>query len=242
MKDLQLLKDDKHYYGDVGKQYLSNSDLGTLLSNPKEFGVSRPDNKNFAVGRYFHQCFLEPEKAREFPFVDVASRNTKAYKEAIAEADTEVLLLQKEKAEVDALVQTMLGNLQIYDMVYDELNATEVPAIGEVCGHMFKGKADIVCKDILIDLKTTSNLNDFRYSARKYNYDSQAYIYQTLFGKPLVFIAIDKTSHMMGIYRLSEEFVKGGRAKVEAALEVYDKFYGDNPTEDIAGYIHEEEL
>lgn len=242
MDDIKLLRDDKHYYGDVGKQYLSNSDLGTLLSNPKEFGVSRPDNKNFAVGRYFHQCLLEPEKAREFPFIDVASRNTKTYKDVIAEVGAEVMLLKKEKAEVDELVGTMLGNLQIYDMVYDELNAYEVPAIGEVCGRMFKGKADIVGKDILIDLKTTSNLNDFRYSAKKYNYDSQAYIYQTLFGKPLVFVAIDKTSHMMGIYRLSEEFIRGGKAKVEAALEVYDKFYGDNPTEDISGHIHEEEL
>lgn len=106
---------------------------------------------------------------------------------------------------------------------------------------MFKGKADIECPDMLIDLKTTSNLNDFKYSARKYNYDSQAYIYQELFGKPLIFVAIDKGSHMMGMYRLSEEFVKGGKAKVERAMEVYDKFFYE-PTENIDTYYHEEEL
>ena len=30
---LEKLVDDKHYYGEVGKQYLSNSDIGTLLNN-----------------------------------------------------------------------------------------------------------------------------------------------------------------------------------------------------------------
>jgi hypothetical protein len=29
---LELLKDDSNYYGGVGKAYLSNSDIGTLLS------------------------------------------------------------------------------------------------------------------------------------------------------------------------------------------------------------------
>ena len=242
MEDLKLLREDKHYYGDVGRKYLSNSDIGTLLNNPKEFGVSRPDNKNFVEGRYFHQSILEREKAVDFPCIDVASRNTKAYKEMIEETGEEVILLHKEKDVIDGLLRAVMGNLEIYSMLYDPQNSFEVPSIGEVCGNMFKGKADIVCPDMLIDLKTTSNLADFKWSARKYNYDSQAYIYQELFGKPLIFIAIDKTSAMIGIYRLSDEFIKGGKAKVESALEVYDRFYGESATEDVKTYIHEEEL
>ena len=38
---IEKLKDDKEYYGGVGKQYLSNSDIGALLNNPKEYGASR---------------------------------------------------------------------------------------------------------------------------------------------------------------------------------------------------------
>ena len=71
---IELLRDDKEYYGGVGKQYLSNSDIGTLLKTPEQFGVSRPDNKNFAEGRYFHQLILEPEKAEDVVWVDCASR------------------------------------------------------------------------------------------------------------------------------------------------------------------------
>ena len=56
---LNLLRDDNEYYKGIGKNYLSNSDIGTLLDNPKEFGKSRDDNKAFAEGRYFHQYILE---------------------------------------------------------------------------------------------------------------------------------------------------------------------------------------
>ncbi len=31
---LKALEDDTNYYGDFGKKYLSNSDIGTLLPTP----------------------------------------------------------------------------------------------------------------------------------------------------------------------------------------------------------------
>ena len=102
---IELLRNDQEYYGGVGKQYLSNSDIGTLLKTPEQFGVSRPDNKNFAEGRYFHQLILEPEKAENVVWVDYASRNTKGYKEFIADSDIEVALLRTEKETIDALVR-----------------------------------------------------------------------------------------------------------------------------------------
>ena len=33
-KVINLLKSDTEYYGGIGKQFLSNSDIGTLLRNP----------------------------------------------------------------------------------------------------------------------------------------------------------------------------------------------------------------
>ena len=35
------LKDDKEYYNGIGKNYLSNSDISTLLNNPKQFRTPR---------------------------------------------------------------------------------------------------------------------------------------------------------------------------------------------------------
>ena len=36
-KILDALRDDEQYYGEFGQQYLSNSDVGTLLKNPTQF-------------------------------------------------------------------------------------------------------------------------------------------------------------------------------------------------------------
>ena len=35
---IEKLRVDEHYYGDFGKQYLSNSDISTLLNNPLSLG------------------------------------------------------------------------------------------------------------------------------------------------------------------------------------------------------------
>jgi len=242
MDVLTKLKDDVQYYGDFGKQYLSNSDIGTLLTNPKCFGLSRPDNANFAKGRLFHQLILEPEKANDWKFVDVASRNSKAYKEHVLESNVEVALLQKEADEIHHLVKVMMSNMDFYDVIRNDGNEYEVPSVGEIDGVMWKGKADIVHPEMIIDIKTTSKLDDFKWSARKYNYDSQCYIYQQLFGKPLVFYVIDKTTGMLGIFRPTEDFIRGGREKVRKAVDVYNKFFSKDATEDINFFYVEDYL
>ena len=47
---IDKLRSDEEYYGGVGKNYLSNSDIGTLLKNPKEFGISREDEQDWFKG------------------------------------------------------------------------------------------------------------------------------------------------------------------------------------------------
>jgi len=240
---LEKLRNDKEYYSGVGRNYLSNSDIGTLLTNPKQFGVPREDNKNFALGRYFHQLILEPNKASKVITVDVTTRNTKAYKEALEESGESVLMLEKEAAEIRQLVDAMLGNIHFYDLIRDEENEYEVPAIGEIMGHQWKGKADIVGSDVLIDLKTTSDLEGFKWSARKYNYDSQCFVYQQLFGKPLIFLVIDKTTGMLGEFVPTEEFIKEGGDKVARAIAVYEKFFHEpTKTDDIDSWYLSERL
>jgi len=237
-----MLRDDANYYGDFGKQYLSNSDIGTLLKDPSQFGVSQPDNQNFAKGRYFHQLILEPSKAEDVKYVEVSTRNTKVYKQYCQDNNVPYVLLESEVIDIQGLVKRMLSNYTFFEDIRNNGNEYEVPAIGKIFGVMWKGKADIVHPDMIIDLKTTSNIDDFKWSARRYNYDSQAYIYQTLFGKPLVFYAIEKGTGRMGIYRPTTEFLERGEDKVKRAIEVYKKFFADNAKENINDYYIEEEL
>jgi hypothetical protein len=239
---IELLRNDKEYYSGVGNQFLSNSDIGVLLSNPLAYKVSRSDNKSFAEGRYFHQLMIEPNKAEETPFVDCSTRTTKEYKTFCEDNNFEYVLLWKEMKEIQKMVASMKSNITFYDMIYADGNQFEVPAIKEICGEMFKGKSDIVCNDSLIDLKTTSDINKFKWSAYNYGYDSQAYIYQELFGKPLHFIVIDKVTGQMGIYYTSSSFIASGKRKVEAAVEVFRKYFKDGAEESIKNHFISEIL
>ncbi len=92
---------------------------------------------------------------------------------------------------------------------------------------MWKGKADIVNHDekLVIDLKTTANINKFQNSARMYNYDSQAYIYSKLFGYEMLFIVIDKETHQIGLFDCSTDFYERGSDKVARANDAYDLFF-----------------
>ena len=236
------LRDDANYYGEIGRRYLSNSDIGKLLNNPKMYGVPEPDNVNFAKGRYFHQLILEPEKAANIKTIDSSSRNTKVYKDAVLAEGAEFMLLDRERKEIEALVKIMMSNIDFFDLIMKTGNVYEEPAVGMIKGRLWKGKADIISDEVIVDLKTTSSIKDFKYSAKKYNYDSQCYIYQKLFDKPLVFFVIEKQSGMMGMYRPSDEFIRQGEYKVEDAIEVHDKFFSDEASYDIENYYIKETL
>ena len=242
MSILETLRDDNEYYRGVGRNYLSNSDIGSLLTNPRTYGMVREDNKNFAEGRYFHQLLLEPQKAVDVYHVDVSTRTTKEYKTYCTEKNIEFCMLTKEKEEIERLVSVMSGNIQFFEQIYKAGNEYEVPSIAMIQGVMWKGKADIVTDDCIIDLKTTSDINKFKYSAKAYNYDSQCYIYQQLFDRPLVFYVIDKLTSQLGIYRPSENFVAGGEAKVARAIEVYNRYFGPGHMDDIVNHYIDDVL
>lgn len=239
---IEKLQNDADYYGDYGKQFLSNSDIGDLLYNPKNFKKKSETTKALIEGSYFHTAMLEPNKLTDFQIVEASSRNTNIYKDAVKESGKDMLLLRSEVDDLNNVINIMKGNLHFYDNIYAQGNQFEVPNVKEIYGAMWKGKADIVGTDMIIDIKTTSSINDFRWNAKKYNYDSQAFLYQEFFGKPMVFYVIDKTTGMLGEYNCSDDFLESGRVKVISAVDQYNKFFGKDAWADINSYIIEEEL
>jgi hypothetical protein len=193
-------------------------------------------------GSYFHTAILEPHKLENFEIVEASTRNTNIYKEALLKSGSEMLLLKNEVDDIEQMVSAIKSNFYFYENIYKDGNIYEEPAIGEIFGLPFKGKADIVTDDILIDIKTTSSVRDFRYSAKKYNYDSQCYIYQILFDKPLVFYVIDSVTKELAVFNPSEDFILGGRDKVLRAVEVYNKFFSESATESIENFYMVETL
>ena len=221
---LKALENDTNYYGDFGKKYLSNSDISTLLTNPLALGQKMANRPAFLVGGYFHTAILEPDKLKNFKIVEATTRNTKAYKEI---SDGEMCLLKHEVDQIELMTEKMLSNEVCRDLIRSGNVEYEQPEITELEGQLWKGKADIVNHDekLIIDLKTTADITKFKYSASKYNYDSQAYIYSKLFGYEMVFIAIDKNTQQIGIFDCSPQFYERGKDKVERAVQAYELFY-----------------
>ena len=136
-------------------------------------------------------------------------------------------LLQHEVDMTEALVSKMIDNEVCRSLIHEDKNEFELPGITELFNQMWKGKADIVNhnEQLIIDLKTTSDLDSFKWNAKKYNYDSQAYIYRELFGYEFIFVAIDKKTGRIGLFDCSSDFYRSGMNKVEKAAEAYDLFY-----------------
>jgi hypothetical protein len=231
---LQRLKIDEDYYGDFGNQFLSNSHVGKLLNDPLNiFKPSKP-SAAFLIGGYFHTCILEPNKLDKYKVVKATTRNSKAYKDV---AGGELCMLEKEVDMVELLRDKVMDNDICNDLIRGTMAGPfndgfksieyEVPMITELFGQTWKGKADIVNHEekLIIDLKTTADISKFQYSANKYNYDSQAYIYSKLFGYEFLFIVIDKNTHQIGMFDCSPKFYERGEDKVRRAAEAYDLFY-----------------
>jgi|TARA_B110000908_G_scaffold170319_1_gene229543 hypothetical protein len=240
---IESLRDDSKYYGDFGKKYLSNSDIYSLLNNPKNFRISQK-GLPLLKGGYFHTAMLEPQKIGDYPVIDASTRSTKAFKEHILEnnLDPYDVLLSKEVDEITTWVNAMKSNFVMYSDIYAQGNIYEQPAIATIFGIEWKGKADIVTADKVIDIKTTGNIDKFKWSANDYNYDSQAYIYEQLFGKPVEFYIIDKTTLKLKIAKPSEETLLRGRNKVLRAIEIYNKFFAEGSVEDVTQYIEYEQF
>ena len=221
---LQKLKIDEDYYGDFGNQFLSNSHVGRLLNDPLNIFKPMKPSAAFLIGGYFHTCILEPDKLKKYKVVKASTRNTKAYKDV---AGGELCMLEHEVDMVELMRDKMMDNDICRDLIQEGNVDYEVPMIMDLFGQTWKGKADIVNHDekLIIDLKTTADITKFQYSANKYNYDSQAYIYSKLFGYEFLFIVIDKNTHQIGMFDCSPKFYERGEDKVRKASEAYDLFY-----------------
>ena len=197
-----------------------------MLKNPRDLHKPRPSSPAFLVGGYFHTAILEPDKLNRFKIVDATTRNTKKYKEI---SDGEICLLQHEVDKIQLMTEAMMSNDVCRDLIKPVLAEVdyEEPRVGKIFDNMWKGKADIINHEekLVIDLKTTADIDKFRWSASKYNYDSQAYIYSTLFGYEMIFIVIDKETRQVGIFDCSPDFYKRGEDKVRQASAAYDLFY-----------------
>ncbi len=224
---IEKMYDDDFYYGYLGQNALSSSSIKTILKSPKQYLKSltegQKESQPLRDGKLFHWKILEPEKFNSLNVVPVASKNTKTYKDAVA-IHGEVYT-QSEIDNCNLLVEALSKNSFCMDLINQ--GEYEVPNIAVFDGIPIRGKADCIVGDTIIDLKTTTDILNFRWSAKKYSYDLQAYIYVSMFENVnnFRFICIDKNTLELGVFDCSPEFLDSGRVKLEKGLETYKKLF-----------------
>ena len=227
---LTQMHDDSFYYEHLGKHALSSSSLKMILKSPKtyrnvtKYGNPNSDSPALAAGKLVHWMILEPHKVDALHFVDASTKNTNKYKDAKAQYGE--VFLNKERSAAERLADAVLRNEAALKLLTK--SEFEIPAIDMIDGLAFRGKADIIQGDTIIDLKTSQDLNSFRYSCDKYSYDLQAWLYLKLFNKDkFTFLVIDKASTDIGIFDVSDEFLARGENKFRQAVDNYKYFFQD---------------
>jgi len=242
---LAKMYDDHYYYGELNQKALSSISIKLLVDSPKKYYFVQKygsgESQGMRDGRLLHTLVLEPEKFEQFNFVEVASKNSKAYKEAKAEHG--VVYTSKERSDAERLADALLRNEKATQILQGA--EFEKPIIGHINGHAFRGKADIVTQyGGICDIKTTTDIKAFKYSANKYGYDLQCYIYCQLFDinfRNFQFLVLDKASLDIGVFDVSEEFYLRGKAKTELGIQRYEEWFM-NKEADLDNYYIEDIL
>jgi hypothetical protein len=238
---IKRLQSDEEYYGEFGSQFLHNSDIYTFLNNPQDYGTPKTDTVPMMFGRAFHEQVLFNNCNQEY--VDASTRNTKIYKQELEDSGVDLILLKKEYEDIKLLKGKTISHVIVNEVLSSSGIKKEIPSLGQLTdsGILWACKADIITKDYVYDLKTTSSLSGFKKSARMYNYDSQAYIYSTLFQKPMRFIVAEKGTGAIGLFDTSDEAYHRGREKVLETEALYKKYFLYNE-DDISNYYRYDEI
>ena len=218
--------DDVFYYGYLGQRALSSSSCKKLIESPKAYATSltegSPDSQALRDGRLTHLCVLEPHRLDEFTFVD-GTKASKSFKLTAEELGKDLVYTNLELNKAQKIAEAVLANEEAAALLSG--CEFEIPAIGEFMGLPFRGKADAKKGTTIIDLKTTANIQDFEYSAKKYSYDLQAALYLDLFdADDFIFLVVDKRTLDVGVYTITAGFVDSGLQKLQVATDAYKNY------------------
>lgn len=218
--------DDSFYYGYLAKNVLSSSSIKDLYSKPKDYSKNLGKDISYIpairMGQLIHTLILEPQKiASDYKFVESSSRRTMKYQDIEFNNPTKKVMLQSELDEANDIKDHI--DLDVKASDYFAGGKAEVPKVGVLFGIPFRCKADYLKENELVDLKTTSNLEEWEYDAKhKWHYDIQAYIYTTLFKIPkMKFVVVDKKTKEVDVFSFTKTQMQIAELKLRIAIHNY---------------------
>lgn len=223
---LKRMLDDEFYYGYLGSNALSKSACSKLLLGPKAYVKSlkkATETQALRDGRLIHLCTLEPHRIKDLTIVDIASKRGKAWDIALGQNNPQMVYTKKELDYANSIANELLNCKDVINYFKDA--EFEIPGIKMIDDLAFRGKADVMNGSTIIDVKTTTKIDSFKYSAKAFDYDLQAALYLRLFDcYEFVFIAIDKETKEIKIFECNDSFISNGELKLEMAIDKYREY------------------
>ncbi len=239
---LSRMYDDEFYYGYLGSNALSSSSAKKLIQSPKAYLKSlkiNSDAQPLRDGRLVHLSVLEPHKVKDLTIIN-GSKATKAFKEAVIELGSANVYTRSEFNNANYIAEAVLKCSEVTNLLKGA--EFEVPEIAMIDGLPFRGKADVLNGNVVIDLKTTGDITRFKWSAKNFSYDLQASLYKKMFNADaFIFIVVDKDTKDIMICDCSDEFIRTGLRKLNTAIEQYKYFFQDE-VPNLNNYITHETL
>ncbi len=180
---------------------------------------------DMALGTAMHTAFLEPELAAGKTVLwKGGTRRGGAWDEFEAEHAGKVILTPVMNTQLIGMVRS----LRLHPFVKqwrNQIEATEVSIVGEVCGVQMKSRCDAVTPEPLVDLKKVRSTRPEKImrTVLEFGYHIQAWIYREQFGRErfVILCVEDKPPHDVVPFELSPAMLRFGGKLAAELLEQY---------------------
>lgn len=211
---------------DTKERALSYSSLSAFSKSPNhllQYWKGSEPTPTQLQGQLIHKLILEPETFRDdFVVFEGKIRSGKNWEAFSSENQDRKIITIKELNQAEAVFHKVKNNEYLKDLL---IRSTDVEK--EISwskdGLNFKGFVDIVGKDFIADIKTTTDSGPmFIKNVYWYNYDLQAAMYCEVYDVDYYIIALEKLApYNVQVYKLGPETMEEGRRKYNDLIEKY---------------------
>lgn len=216
----------------LSKHQLDDINISVLYWQYRQTQVHSP-TKSMLLGSAFHDLILLPEVFSDSwvvePKVDLRTKVGKELKEAFLSENQGKQSIDTETYSIITSMQVTLQNHQLAKSLLKNTKR-EVSCLNTENPWRFKCRADAICEDYILDIKTTSSksIEEFRREILKYRYHVQGACYLdhfAMFDKPFFLIAVQTAAPFdVVVYELSSETIQDGRNQYLADIRKYQEW------------------
>lgn len=228
---------NRDYHAD--KEYLSSSDLKTLLKDPSKFynekilGLKEPqkENAHYDIGSLVHSLILEPHLVQEeFAFFGGLRKQGPLFESFKQMYPDKIIISRPQRLKCEYYVAGYKRRPEAKKLIKGGFSEHTICV--DMDGVKIKVRCDYinVDKGYIADVKTTGfsvERDSFKVTCDQYMYQLSGALYakaaEIYYGKPFdfYFIAISKMDGECQVYKLSEESKQRGLLQINQALEKY---------------------